>query len=120
MTRMPGDWQREDMGSLRNVRKAQRTLNSCEGLTEIDLSELDPSSLEDLAYTFGGCGSHVTIWVGADWELAASGVSGFQTFYQCAFLVGGADTTCASLRAGYQYMRIDSAGSAGHLTAKSS
>lgn len=105
------------MGSLRNVRKVQRTLNSCEGLTEIDLSKLDPSSLENLAYTFGGRGSLVTIWADADWELA---VSSFQTFYQRAFLAGGADTTYASLRAGYQYMRIDSAGGAGHLTAKSS
>ena len=108
----------EGMGNLRGVREMQHTFNSCEGLTEIDLSGLDPSSLEDLAYTFGGCGSLVTIWADADWELPASGVSGFQTFYQCASLVGGAGTTYASSRAGYQYMRIDGVGGAGYLTAK--
>lgn len=57
----------------------------------------------------------MTIWV-----LLASGVSGFQTFYQCASLVGGAGTTYVSSRAGYQYMRIDGVGGAGHLTAKGS
>ena len=106
------------MGNLCGVREMQHTFNSCEGLTEIDLSGLDPSSLEDLAYTFGGCGSLVTIWADADWELPSSGVSGFQTFYQCASLVGGAGTTYASSRAGYQYMRIDGVGGAGSLTAK--
>ena len=108
------------MGNLCGVREMQHTFNSCEGLTEIDLSGLDPSSLEDLAYTFGGCGSLVTIWADADWELPSSGVSGFQTFYQCTSLVGGAGTTYASSRAGYQYMRIDGVGGAGYLTAKSS
>ena len=106
------------MGNLHGVREMQHTFNSCSGLTEIDLSGLDPSSLEDLAYTFGGCGSLVTIWADADWALPSSGVSGFQTFYQCASLVGGAGTTYASSRAGYQYMRIDGAGGAGYLTAK--
>ena len=67
------------MGNLSGVREMQHTFNSCEGLTEIDLSGLGPSSLEDLAYTFGGCGSLVTIWADADWELPSSGVSGFQT-----------------------------------------
>ena len=108
----------EGMGNLRGVREMQHTFNSCEGLTEIDLSGLDPSSLEDLAYTFGGCGSLVTIWADADWALPSSGISGFQTFYQCSSLVGGAGTTYASSRAGYQYMRIDGAGGAGYLTAK--
>ncbi|OUO31705.1 hypothetical protein [Olsenella sp. An293] len=110
----------EGMGNLRGVREMQHTFNSCTGLTEIDLSGLDPSSLEDLAYTFGGCGSLVTIWADADWALPISGVSGFQTFYQCTSLVGGAGTTYASSRAGYQYMRIDGVGGAGYLTAKSS
>ena len=108
------------MGNLSGVREMQHTFNSCVGLTEIDLSGLDPSSLEDLAYTFGGCGSLVTIWADADWALPSSGVSGFQTFYQCSSLVGGAGTTYASSRAGYQYMRIDGVGSAGYLTAKGS
>ena len=108
------------MGNLHGVREMQHTFNSCTGLTEIDLSGLDPSSLEDLAYTFGGCGSLVTIWADADWALPTSGVSGFQTFYQCTSLVGGAGTTYAGSRAGYQYMRIDGVGGAGYLTAKSS
>lgn len=96
------------MGNLSGVREMQHTFNSCVGLTEIDLS-----SLEDLAYTFGGCGSLVTIWADADWALPSSGVSGFQTFYQCSSLVGGAGTTYASSRAGYQYMWIDGVRGAG-------
>lgn len=107
------------VGNLHGVREMQHTFNSCTGLAEIDLSGLDPSSLEDLAYTFGGCASLVTIWADADWALPTSGVSGFQTFYQCTSLVGGAGTTYASSRAGYQYMRIDGVGGAGYLTAKS-
>ena len=47
-----------------------------------------------------GAGSLVTIWADADWALPTSGVSGFQTFYQCSSLVGGAGTTYASSRAG--------------------
>lgn len=38
----------------------------------------------------------------------------------CASLVGGAGTTYASSRAGYQYMRIDGVEGAGYLTAKGS
>ena len=106
------------LGNLRGVREMQHTFNSCEGLTEVDLAGLDPSSLEDLSYTFGGCGALVTIWADADWALPSSGVSGFQTFYQCTSLVGGAGTTFASSRAGYQYMRIDGVGGAGYLTAR--
>ena len=37
-----------------------------------------PAALENLVYTFGGCGSRVTIWADADWALPASGVSGFR------------------------------------------
>ena len=78
----------------------QHTFNSCTRLTEIDLSGLDPSSLEDLANTFGGCGSLVTIWADADWELPTSGMSGFKTFYQCSSLVAGrARSTRARARA---------------------
>lgn len=107
------------MGNLCGVREMQHTFNSCGGLAEIDLSGLDPSSPENLAYTFGGCSSLVTIWADADWALPTSGVSGFQAFHQCSSLVGGEGTTYASSRAGYQYTRIDGVGGAGYLTAKS-
>ena len=86
------------MGNLRGVRELQHAFSSREGLTEIDLSGLDPSSLEDLAYTFGGYRSLVTIWADANRALPSSGVSGFQTFCQCASPVGGAGTTYASSR----------------------
>lgn len=49
------------MGNLGDVREMRHTFNSCTGLAEIDLSGLDPSSLEDLSRTFGGCDSLVTI-----------------------------------------------------------
>ena len=57
------------MGNLSGVRQMRHTFNNCTGLMEIDLSGLDPSSLEDLTYTFGGCGSLVTIRADADWAL---------------------------------------------------
>ena len=62
----------------------------------------------------------MTTWAVAGWELSAPDTSGLQTFYQCASLVGGASTTYASSRAGYQYMRIDGVDGVGYLTAKSS
>ncbi len=82
-----------------------------EGTTGAEVAR--EAALAELAgYTFGGCGSLVTIWADADWALPSSGVSGFQTFYQCASLVGEAGTTYASSRAGYQYMRIGGVGGA--------
>lgn len=62
----------------------------------------------------------MTICADAVWALPASVVSGFQTFYPYPSLVGGAGTTYASSRAGYQYMRIDGVGGADYLTAKGS
>ena len=55
-------------------------------------------------------------------RLGAAGVRRLRlpTVYQCTSLVGGAGTTYASSRAGYQYMRIDGVGGASYLTAKSS
>ena len=108
------------MGNLHGVREMRHTFNSCEGLTEIDLSGLDSSSLEDLAYTFGGCGSLVTIWADADWALPSSGVSGFQTFYQCTSLVGGAGTVWSSSKTGYTYLRIDTVSTPGYAAVANS
>ena len=89
------------MGNLNGVREMRHTFNSCEGLTEVDLSGLDISSwsVTDLTYTFSGCGSLAIIWADADWVPPASVVSGFQMFYQRSSLASEADTTYEDARA---------------------
>ena len=104
-------------GNLRGIGEMLHTFNSCKGLVELDFRGFDPGSLAKMDYTFGACSNLKTILADAGWELPSSGITGFQTFYQCTSLVGGAGTTYASSRAGCQYMRIDEAGATGHLTA---
>lgn len=104
------------MGNLRGVREMQHTFNSCTALVEVNLSGLDPSSLEDLTYTFGGCSALTTIYADADWALPSSGISGFQTFYQCASLVGGAGTVWSNNKTGYTFLRIDTSSTPGYVT----
>lgn len=106
------------MGGLAGVRQMRHTFNSCAALASLDLSGMDPSALEDLTYTFSGCKSLATIWADAGWALPA-GVSGSQTFRQCASLVGGAGTAWSSSAVAGTYMRIDGGAAApGYLTAK--
>ena len=105
------------LGNLRGIGEMLHTFNSCKGLVELDFRGFDPGSLTKMDYTFGACSNLKTILADAGWELPTSGITGFQTFYQCTSLVGGAGTTYASSRAGYQYMRIDETGAAGYLTA---
>lgn len=50
-----------DMANLRGFHEMQRAFNSCDALTEIDLSGFDQLSLEDLAHTFGGYDSLTAI-----------------------------------------------------------
>lgn len=105
------------LGNLRGIGEMLHTFNSCKGLVELDFRGFDPGSLTKMDYTFGACSNLKTILAEAGWELPTSGTTSFQTFYQCTSLVGGAGTTCASSRAGYQHMRIDGVGGAGYLTA---
>lgn len=106
------------LGNLRGIGEMLHTFNSCKGLTELDFRGFDPGSLAKMDYTFGACSNLKTILADADWELPTTGITGFQTFYQCASLVGGAGTTYASSRTSYQHMRIDGPGVAGYLTAR--
>lgn len=106
------------MGNLAGVRQMRHTFNSCAALASLDLSGMDPSALEDLTYTFSGCKSLATIWADAGWALPA-GLSGSQTFRQCASLVGGAGTAWSSSAVAGTYMRIDGGAAApGYLTVK--
>lgn len=106
------------MGNLAGVRQMRHTFNSYKSLASLGLSGMNPSALEDLTYTFSGCKSLATIWADAGWELPA-GVSGSQTFRQCASLVGGAGTAWSSSAVAGSYMRIDGGAAApGYLTAK--
>lgn len=105
------------IANLANVREMQYTFSSCTGLTSIDFRGFDPSGLTNLYLTFGSCSNLVTIYADSSWALPSSGLSGSQTFYNCSNLVGGNGTTYASTRNNYTYMRIDTANSAGYLTA---
>lgn len=105
------------LGNLRGIGEMLHTFNSRKGLSELDFRGFDPGSLAKMDYTFGSCSNLNTILADVGWELPTAGITGFQTFYQCTSLVGGAGTTYASSRAGYQHMRIDGPGVAGYLTA---
>lgn len=84
---------------------------------QVDFRGFDPSTLTDLYYTFSGCSKLVTIYADASWTLPTSGLTGSQCFYNCQKLVGGNGTTWASFKTSYTYMKIDTAGQAGYLTA---
>ena len=104
------------LGNLSGVRSMRYTFSSS-AVTTLDFSGFDPSTLTDLFYCFAGCSSLVTIYADSTWALPSSGVSGSQCFYNCNALVGGNGTAWSSSNTGYQYMRIDAAGSPGYLTA---
>ena len=105
------------MGNLGGVSLMQFTLNACSGLEELDMRGLDPSGLTNVNYLFGGCSALRTVLVDADWALPKSGLSGMATFYNCKAIVGGNGTAYDSGKTGYAMMRVDTAGSAGYLTA---
>lgn len=104
------------LGNLRGMRSMRYTFSSC-AVTTLDFRGFDPSTLTDLFYCFSGCGSLTTIYEDGTWALPSSGISGSQCFYQCSSLVGGVGTAWSSSNTGYQYMRIDAAGTPGYLTA---
>ena len=103
------------LGNLSGVRSMRYTFSSC-AVTTLDFRGFDPSTLTDLFYCFSGCSSLTTIYADSTWALPSSGVSGSQRFYQCSSLVGGNGTAWPSSNTGYQYMRIDAAGTPGYLT----
>ena len=104
------------LGNLMGVRSIRYTFSSC-AVTTLDFRGFDPSTLTDLFYCFSGCGSLTTIYADSTWALPSSGISGSQCFYQCSSLVGGNGTAWSSSNTGYQYMKIDAAGTPGYLTA---
>ena len=101
--------------NLENVASMKYAFASCTGLTELDMTGLDPSGLTDVAYAFSGCANMRTITVDSSWVLPA-GVSGAQTFYGCTSLVGGNGTAYDASKTGWQYMRVDAQGAPGYLT----
>ena len=105
------------LGNIPNVHAMRYAFTSCQGITELDFSGFDPSSLTDLFYCFSGCNSLVTIYADSTWALPTSGVSGTQCFYNCTSLVGGAGTTYASSKTACTYFRIDTASTPGYVTA---
>lgn len=91
------------------------TFSSC-AFTTIGFRGFDPSHLMDLFYCFSGCGELTTILADSTWALPTSGISGMQCFHNCKKLVGGNGTAWSSSNTNYTYMRIDKAGTPGHLT----
>lgn len=102
--------------NVRGLQSLRFCFSGCTGLALLDLCGLDPSSLRDLFYAFGGCANLVTILADATWELPSSGVSGMNTFYNCTRLVSGNGTAYSSSAARYSRMVIDRVGQAGYLT----
>jgi len=105
------------LGNLSGVRSMRYTFSSC-AFTTIDFRGFDPSTLTDLFYTFSGCSHLTTIYADATWALPSSGITGSQCFYSCSTsLVGGNGTVWASNKTAYSYLRIDTAGAQGYMTA---
>ena len=67
--------------NLSNVTSMRYAMNGCTGVTSLDMTGLDPSTLTDLFYAFAGCSALTTIYVGSTWTLPA-GASGMGTFYK--------------------------------------
>lgn len=108
---------RNGLGNLSGVRSMRYTFSSC-AFTTIDFRGFDPSTLTDLFYTFSGCSYLTTIYADATWALPSSGITGSQCFYSCSTsLVGGNGTVWASTKTAHSYLRIDSAGAQGYITA---
>ena len=95
----------------------KRTLGSCSGLVELDLTGLDPSALESVDYFLYDCSSLVTIWGVAGFALP-SACSKSSTFYGDTRLVGGAGTAFAWSHDGGSYLRVDTASTPGYMTAR--
>lgn len=104
------------LGNLSGVRSMRFAFASA-ALEELDLTGFDPSTLTDVTYCFSGCSSLATIYADATWALPSSGLAGSQCFYGCSSLVGGNGTAYSSSKTSYTYFRIDTASSAGYLTA---
>lgn len=104
------------LGNLSGVRSMNYAFSGCTSLASVDLRGFDPSSLTTLVTVFGGCSALTTILADATWTLPSSGVSGTNTFYGCSQLVGGNGTVFDASNVGYQYMRVDAAGTPGYLT----
>ena len=105
------------LGNLSGVRSMRFTFASC-AFTEVDFRGFDPSTLTDLYYTFSGCSKLTTIYADSTWTLPTSGITGSQCFYSCSTsLVGGNGTVWSNSNTGYAYMRIDTIGTPGYLTA---
>ena len=105
------------LGNLSGVRSMRYTFSSC-AFTTIDFRGFDPSTLPDLTYTFSECNKIAAIYADATWALPTSGTSGSQCFYSCSTsLVGGNGTVWASNKTAYSYLRIDTAGTQGYMTA---
>lgn len=108
---------RNGLGNLSGVRSMRYTFSSCAFAT-IDFRDFDPSTLTDLFCTFSGCSHLTTIYADVTWALPSSGITGSQCVYSCSTsLVGGNGTVWASNKTAYSYLRIDTAGAQGYMTA---
>lgn len=106
------------IGNLANAHdEMQFAFSLCQGVTELDFTGLDPSSLTSLCCCFGGCNALMTIYTDSTWPLPLGGVSGTQVFYNCQNRVGGNGTAWSSSNVGYSYFGIDAAEMPGYLTA---
>lgn len=105
------------LGHLKHVFDMAFCFASCTGVETLDLRGFLPASLADLTYAFSSCNALTTILADASWELPASGLDTYQTFYSSAALVGGNETAWSKDAVSGAYLRIDCEGEPGYLTA---
>lgn len=93
--------------------------HNCSGVTTLDLTGLDPSTITKWGYAFADMTALTTIKVDPTWELP-SGLSSFnkgQCFYGDTSLVGGNGTAFDSSKVSADMAVIDTADTPGYLTA---
>lgn len=101
---------------LSGITQMDYTFCSCSSLASLDLRGMGLGERLNLKMTFGACTALERIVVDAGWTLPALSDK-YATFHNCTRLVGGNGTTYSSSRISGDYMRIDTEGNAGYLTA---
>ena len=82
--------------------------HGCSSLTSLNLSGWNTSRFESMVYMFSRCTSLTTIYASAGFNTTnVDGAWGYDMFYGCTSLVGGAGTTYSGSHTDKEYARID-------------
>lgn len=106
------------LSHLRGTRIVTSMFSMCTSLETVDLRGFPFEALEDVGNMFYECSSLTTIYADPDWELPTE-ATGYNVFRECEALVGGNGTAWSVAHTNHEYLRIDSDGDPGYLTAAS-